>query len=139
MMRAFIAGAFALALLCLLPGHVSQVQASELSGGTSAALTQVNVARIKSALKLTPDQQAYWPPIEAALRDIQREQADPAANPGLLRRISNRVVSIALNGAAAARLAAAARPLVKVLTSEQRDTAISMAREMGLGPMLAAL
>ena len=139
MMRAFFAGAFALALLCLLPGTATQVQASELSGGTSAALTQVNVGRIKAALKLTPEQQAYWPPIEVALRDIQREQADPAANAGILRRISTRVVNIALNGAAAARLAAAARPLVKALTSEQRDTAIALAREMGLGPMLAAL
>ncbi len=139
MMRALLAGAFALALLCLLPAATTQVHASELSGGTSGALTQVNVARIKAALKLTPEQQAYWPPIEVALRDIQREQADPSANPGLLRRISNRVVSVVLNGAAAARLAAAARPLVKALTSEQRDTAISLAREMGLGPMLAAL
>jgi hypothetical protein len=136
MKSTLLAGAFALALSATLPVLTTQVQATELSN--AGALTQVNVSRIRAALKLTPDQQGYWPPIEAALRDIQRQQADPAGG-GLLRRISNRVIAIALNSSATARLAAAARPLVRVLSDEQRQTAISLAHEMGLGPMLAAL
>ena len=61
-------GAFALALLCLLPGTATQVQATELSGETSAALTQVNVARIKAALEGQPsiaDQVSETPEGEA--------------------------------------------------------------------------
>jgi len=137
MFRAFFAGAAALALVTLLPGITTQVQASELStNGTS--FTQVNLARIKAALKLSPDQQIYWPPIEAAMRDIQRGQATPE-NAGFIRRISSRVYAVVLDSAAAARLAAAARPLVKILSDEQKQTAIGLAQEMGLGPMLAAL
>jgi LTXXQ motif family protein len=133
---ALLAGAVALVLLCLLPGLSGQARATELGEGASA-LTQVNVARIKTALKLTPAQQSYWPPIEAALRDIAREQSEPEG--GLIRRISRRVVAVMLNSAAAARLAAAARPLVRILSDEQRQIAVALAREMGLGPMLAAL
>jgi hypothetical protein len=49
------------------------------------------------------------------------------------------VVAVVLNSAAAARLAAAARPLIHMLNDEQRQIAISLAQEMGLSPMLAAL
>lgn len=135
---ALLAGAFALALSCALPAIATPVHATELSEGTSA-LTQVNVSRIKAALKLTPEQQTYWPPIESVLRELQREQGDQQANVGFIRRVSSRVVSIMLNSTATARLAAAARPLVKMLSDEQRQIAISLAQEMGLGPMLAAL
>ncbi len=125
----------ALAVFCLVPALSSYAYASE-PVTAAAELTKIDVARIRTALKLTPAQQAYWPPIEAALRDISHARPEPE---GLMRRISHRVVSVALNGAAVARLAAAARPLVKVLDDEQRHIAIALAQEMGLGPMLAAL
>jgi hypothetical protein len=136
MKMALFAGAIALALSCLLPGVVGQARASEYATGETGSLTQVNVTRIRTALKLTPAQQPYWPPIEAALRDIAREQQEPE---GIIRRIGHRVVAVVLNSAAAARLAAAARPLIHMLNDEQRQIATSLAQEMGLGPMLAAL
>ncbi|MGI8524892.1 MAG: hypothetical protein ACR2K5_01740 [Pseudolabrys sp.] len=132
MKKIFCAGA--LALFCLMPAISTYARAAELSAATE--FTKVDVSRIRTALKLTSAQQAYWPPIENALRSLSREQPEPE---GFVRRISHRVVSVALNGAAVARLADAARPLVRVLDDEQRQVAISLAREMGLGPMLAAL
>jgi hypothetical protein len=133
MKNMFRAGA--LAFFCLMSALSNSAYAAE-PATTGAELAKVDVVRVRTALKLTPAQQAYWPPIEAALRDISRVQPEPE---GLVRRISHRVVSVALNGAAVARLAAAARPLVRALDDEQRHTAIALAQEMGLGPILAAL
>ena len=58
---------------------------------------------------------------------------------GIVRRISRRVVSIVLDSGAVQRLAVAARPLISALDSEQKRTAVGLAQEMGLGPVMAAL
>lgn len=134
------AGVFALATLGLLSiGSLAQAReiaaAYEEQGQTTAA---INIARIKSVLKLTPAQEPYWAPVEAALRDLARQQA-PAESAGLMRRISHRVVSVVLNSAAVQRLAVAARPLVVMLNEEQMRAAHGLAQEMGLGPVVAAL
>jgi len=134
-MRIF-ASVLALATLCLLPVMTNTVRAAE-SMPDAKAFTEVNISRIKSVLRLTPEQQSYWAPVESALRQIAREQ-EPSSG-GLMRRISRRVVSIALNSAAVARLGAAARPLVSTLDAQQRSAAMAVIHEMGLGPMLAAL
>ena len=95
-------------------------------------------ARIKSALHLTPAQERYWAPVEAALRELgHRQERD--TNDGLVRRVSKRVVSIALNSATIHRLVVAARPLVATFDQQQIQTAHGLAQEMGLGPVVAAL
>jgi hypothetical protein len=133
-----LAGALALATIGLLSGN-SAAFARELIGVSSGhEAAAVDIARVKRALHLTPEQQAYWPPVEAALRDIARRQAQ-AEPAGLVRRISNRVVSIVLDSAAIRRLAVAARPLIAVLRDDQKQDAVALAQEMGLGPVLAAL
>ena len=97
----------------------------------------INIGRIKSVLRLTPEQERFWFPVEAALRDLarQQERTEPA---GLVRRISRRVVSIVLNSAAVERLAVAARPLIAMLNVEQMQAARGLAQEMGLGPVVMA-
>jgi hypothetical protein len=116
----------------------SGTYASETNGYAAQDTASVDIARVKRVLHLTPDQEAYWPPVEAALRAIahRQAQAEPA---GLVRRISHRVVSIALDSAAVARVARAARPLIERLRDDQKQGALSLAHEMGLGPVLAAL
>jgi hypothetical protein len=89
-------------------------------------------------LKLTPAQERYWEPVEAALRGIARRQAHSETD-GFVHRISNRVVSIMLNSAAIERLVVAARPLIKSLNDEQKQAAQAIAMEMGLGPVVAQL
>jgi hypothetical protein len=49
------------------------------------------------------------------------------------------VVTIVLDSAAVARLAAAARPLAQVLDENQKRAAQELARKMGLSHMLADL
>jgi hypothetical protein len=139
MKKTIFAGVLALAAIGLLPG-TSQAFADEQ--GAAAAQPQeaaaVDIARVKRVLKLTEEQEAYWPPVEAALRALARRQA--AAEPaGLVRRISHRVVAVVLDGAAIRRLAAAARPLIATLRDDQKQDALVLAQEMGLGPVLAAL
>ncbi|HEY6024391.1 MAG TPA: hypothetical protein VIV34_09470 [Pseudolabrys sp.] len=133
------AGALALATLALLSiGSLAQAReftATE-QGQPSAS---INIARIKSVLKLTAAQEPYWAPVEAALRDLAARQQGHAESDGLVRRISHRVVSVVLNSAAVQRLAVAARPLIATLDDEQMRAAHSMAQEMGLGPVVAAL
>jgi len=137
MRMGIFASLLALAALCLLPGIADRARASETIAADPGDFAEINIVRIKSALKLTPAQQSYWPPVEAVLRDIAREQSEP--NGGLVRRISRRVVTIVLNSAAVARLGAAARPLIGTLDQQQRQAVLELAREMGLGPVLAAL
>jgi hypothetical protein len=136
MKKKVFAGVLALATLGLLPITTSYAgDASDLAMHETAA---IDIARVKRVLQLTPEQEAYWPPVEAALRDIARQQGQ-AQPDGLVRRISHRVVSIAFDGAAVARVARAARPLVERLRDDQKQEALALAQEMGLGPVLAAL
>jgi hypothetical protein len=136
MKHLLLAGVLALAALGLLSA-TSVSSANELAGSTQLT-AEVDIARVKRVLQLTPQQEPYWPPVEAALRDIARHQAQEESA-GLVRRISHRVVSVVLNGAAINRLASAARPLIAVLRDDQKQGAIVLAQEMGLGPVLAAL
>jgi len=139
MKMSLCAGAVALAMTGLL-SNVASVHAREITANAEMAQSSasINIARIKSALKLTPAQEPYWAPVEAALRDLNHRQAQSEGD-GLVRRISHRVVSIALNSATIQKLAAAARPLIGVLDAEQMRTAHGLAQEMGLGPVVAAL
>ena len=71
------AGVFALATLGLLsvsaPARATGIAArTEIKRRSTAA---INIARIKSVLKLTPAQEPYWAPVETALRDLARQQA----------------------------------------------------------------
>ena len=132
------AGVFALAALSLLSIVPSARAADMMDGAAAAHTTSIDVARIKSALQLTPAQERHWAPVEAALRELARRQ-ERDANDGLVRRVSKRAVQIALNSATIHRIAAAARPLVKTFDEHQMQTAHGLAQQMGLGPMVAAL
>ena len=135
------AGAFALAAIALLL-NVSLVQAGEysaMSAEQGQPSASINIARIKSVLKLTAAQEPYWAPVETALRDLARQQARAESSDGLVHRISHRVVSVVLSSTAVQRLAVAARPLLAKLDEDQMRAAHSLAAEMGLGPVVAAL
>lgn len=136
MKRTFCAGVLALAMTALLPGlpgHAAPIGAAEVQAAS------VDVARIKTALRLTPEQEPYWAPLEVALRDVVRRQKAQAESAGLVRRISNKVYSLVLDTAAIKHLAVAARPLIAKLDSQQMQVASGLVQEMGLGPVVAAL
>jgi hypothetical protein len=132
------AGACVLAMAGVLPASMP-VHASEGAAFSyDQPTTAIDIGRIKSVLRLTAEQERYWPPVEAALRDIVRRQTHDD-QVGFVRRISRRVVSVVLDSAAIQRLAVAARPLIAVLDPEQMQAASELAQKMGLGPVVAAL
>lgn len=136
------AGAIALAIAGSL-SNIPVSSANEWAGARaepSQMAASVDIARIKTVLRLTPSQEHYWPAVEGALRALGRQQSQaPAEQTGFVRRISHRVVSVVLNSAAVERLAIAARPLIAALDDDQRRAAMGLAQEMGLGPVVAAL
>ncbi len=135
------AGAFALATIALLL-NAPLAQAAEINsvyGEQGQPSASINIARIKSVLKLTAAQEPYWAPVEAALRDLARQQARSDSSDGLVHRISHKVVSVVMNSTAVQRLAVAARPLIAKLDEDQMRAAHGLAAEMGLGPVVAAL
>jgi hypothetical protein len=139
MKKTFCAGVFALAAIGLL-SDTSIVSAAEIKSGYAAQgsiSASIDVGRIKSVLRLTPEQERYWQPVEAALRGIARQQAHSESD-GFMRRVSRQVVSIVLNSAAVERLVAAARPLIAKLDDQQKQAAGQLAQEMGLGTVVMA-
>jgi len=128
MIYALRAGMLALAMIALL-NTGSLTEAREL--GTSAnrqviAIPSLDLGRIERTLNLTPEQKVHWPMVKSALRGLSRSAASAASgSPG---------------GQIAAlhRLAIAARPLIAVLTEDQKAAARALAAEMGLGSIVVA-
>ena len=98
-----------------------------------AALTDARIAAVKTGLKLTPDQEKLWPPVEAAVRDLAKLRIDRAnarmgAGPGdagqtssdPVARLRERAETMATTAAAMKRIADAADPLYKTLDDGQK-------------------
>jgi hypothetical protein len=92
--------------------------------------TTVDISRIKSGLHLRPEQAAYWPAVETAVREVARRQGGHRMG---------RVVSITLDASAIQYIASAARPLISALDFQQLQAANGVASEMGLGAVVAAM
>ena len=137
MKKMLCAGAIALAATALLSNVPIAGAAETGTSQTQAATASINIGRIRNVLKLTPDQERYWRPVEAALRNLVRHQ-ERSEQGTLAHRVGQRVVSIVLNSAAIERLAAAARPLIARLNNEQKQAAGQLAQEMGLGAVVMA-
>ncbi len=89
------------------------------------------IERVKTALRLTPDQEAHWPAVEAELRAIAKQ---------LPKKVDSRKqTKIAIAPKSADRLRWAATPLILSLREDQKQTARFIARSMGLDEVAAAL
>ncbi|HEV7820289.1 MAG TPA: hypothetical protein VGO84_03860 [Burkholderiales bacterium] len=129
----------ALALLAIATTQLSvTARAAEVDTTKMAATgarTEINIARIKSALKLTPEQHASWAAVESTLVAIAREQAQKISD--VSQPISHRVVAIALNTTNMNRIAAVAMPLIRTLSADQKKVAQGLAQQIGLGAYAA--
>jgi hypothetical protein len=92
-------------------------------------LSSTEIVHIKAALRLTREQEQYWPPVEAALRAITGHAAQGAVMASQ---------ALVLDQTKMQRLAAAAAPLLMRLDEQQKRAAAALARSAGLGPLLAA-
>lgn len=101
-------------------------------------IKESNISRLKAVLNLSPSQQPFWAPVEAALRDIARQQSRDVAGMGFVQRMSDRATSVAAEAMRLRRLAAVARPLIRVLDDSQRREAMVLARHYGFDRLVAA-
>jgi hypothetical protein len=100
-----------------------------------AAFTDARIAAVKAGLKLTPDQEKLWPPVEAAVRDLaklridranarmnaQRNDSQDQQKPDdPVARLRDRADTMATTAAAMKRIADAADPLYKTLDDGQK-------------------
>jgi len=122
---------------------------TRMSPEDRAALTDARIAAVRAGLKLTPDQDKLWPPIESAVRDFVKLRIDRAnarmnaqagdskdAQNGALKadapktdiskaddpvsRLRERADNMATTAAALKRIADAADPLYKTLDDGQK-------------------
>jgi thiamine monophosphate kinase len=108
-------------------------------GSVSADPANSQIAQVKSMLRLTPSQERYWPPVEAALRNLARKAAQSDLSDGMLQRVKAKARSFAVSTAAIQRVVAAARPLVRTLDEDQKQTARALVSSYGGTNLASAL
>jgi hypothetical protein len=100
-----------------------------------ALLSDVQIAGIKERLKLSPDQEYYWPAVESALRAVARKihssrQVDPH---------STGAPPIDPDSAEVQQLKSAAMPLLFQLREDQKNEVRTLARLIGLERVAAQI
>jgi zinc resistance-associated protein len=140
MWKALIAGATLLTVAgstlasAQQPAAAERPHHSQLTADDIAAFTDARIAALKTALRLTPEQEKNWPAVEQALRDISKERlarraARAAAGQPVdaTERLRNRADALAARAAALRRLADSEKPLYQSLDEAQkRRFAIAM-------------
>src|ERR1700742_1148063 len=107
-----------------------------LSPEDRAALTDARIAAVHAGLKLTPDQEKLWPPLESAVRDFAKlrmdranarmnaksddKSDDAAKQDDPVARLRERADNMSASGAALKKIADAADPLYKTLDEGQK-------------------
>ena len=112
-----------------------QRQMSEQDRG---AMTDARVAALKAGLKLTPDQEKNWSPLEKALRDRASARAERRDNrakaerpKGPVERLQRRAERMTERGTALKQVADAAEPLYQSLDDGQKRRFRMLARLEG--------
>jgi hypothetical protein len=101
---------------------------------TYALLSDVQIAGIKERLRLSADQEYYWPAVETALRAVARKihttrQGDPHAT----------IAPIDPDAAEVQQLKSAAMPLLFQLREDQKQEVRALARLIGLEKVAAQI
>ena len=109
------------------PSPAERSHRVQLTADDIAAFTDARIAALKTALKLTPDQEKNWPAVEQALRDISKERFARRATRGAAgqpvdatERLRDRADALSARAAALRRLADAEKPLYQSLDEAQK-------------------
>jgi hypothetical protein len=129
MWRSALAGAVA-----LVTANCLSVSDRGITLNTAAAqdiiLHESDIARLKEALKLTPEQEVHWHPVEASLNAYARHQyrlASADSSFGARGMMEYALTSIMLQ-----RIKATAQPLIRMLSEEQKRAGMSVLQSMGV-------
>jgi hypothetical protein len=134
MFKAALVGAIALATVgsfSISPEgiHITPAAAQEV------VVSQSQIAQLRSALRLTSDQERYWYPVEATLRAMARQQQQyqvASADGGYIARAQSRLSGYALNAMSLQKLKSAAQPLIGRLNDEQKHAGAQVLQAMGV-------
>jgi hypothetical protein len=110
------------------------MQHMRLSPEDRAAFVDARIAAVHAGLKLTPDQEKLWPPVETAVRDFaklridranarmkaENDQTDQQKAEDPVARLRERADNMATSAAALKKIADAADPLYKTLDDGQK-------------------
>src|ERR1700722_12703618 len=115
------------------PWFHEHMQHMRLSPEDRAAFADARIAAVHAGLKLNPDQEKLWPPVETAVRDFAKLRIDRAnarmnAKPDdaqqkpddPVARLRQRADNMATSAAALKKIADAADPLYKTLDDGQK-------------------
>jgi zinc resistance-associated protein len=118
--------------------EVSYGSQNARTASSAVLVSYAQIARLKSDLKLTPEQEPLWPAVERAFRDIARQQSENSAAQGVIQGIKARAAAVGMNALALRQVAAAAYPLIRTLNAEQKQCALAFARAIGLDSVVAS-
>jgi hypothetical protein len=110
---------------------VPEIHTALPSARYRGVLTSAEIGRIKSNLRLTPDQERAWPPVEAALAEMGRQQI------ALVRR--GQEPRISPNDWPPGRLYAIAGPLLQNLRPDQKETVRRLCHSLGFEAVASML
>jgi zinc resistance-associated protein len=111
------------------------------SAANISAMVDARVARIKARLRLTAEQEKYWPAVEAAIRDLAKERAtrinerrtsrEAGAQPDAIERMRRGADAMTTRAASLKKLADATEPLFKSLDDSQKQQLARLLRAPG--------
>ena len=99
-------------------------------------LNDAQIASIKARLKLTPDQESMWPPVETALRNLSYVKNAVTQSRSVLDH--DQTAYVDLNGAEVQQLMSVVLPLIMRLSEDQKREVKSLAHLMGLDGVAAS-
>lgn len=120
------------------PVAASQRGPRGMSPEDRAAYFDAHLAAVHAGLKLTPDQERLWPPVESAVRDMMKQMMElrdqrqsQAAPADPVERMARMGEASTRRGQAMTRLAEAARPLYASLSDDQKRRLRTLMRHPG--------
>lgn len=132
-----------LAIAQTAPSGQQSAQPTTQSTNRASAALDARMARIKASLRLTPEQEAHWPAVESAIRDMVKErttriserraarETTGAPRPDVIERLRQRADALTTRGADLKKLADASEPLYKSLSDNQKRRLVAMLRNAG--------
>jgi hypothetical protein len=132
MLKAALVSAVALATI----GPLSITHTGIVTTGAAAqeiVIREADIARLKSALRLTPEQEVRWRPVEVALHAFARQKYRFASSDGYFAGSGEYGMSgYTLNAVMLHRVRSAAQPLIRMLSEEQKQAGMSVLQSMGV-------
>jgi hypothetical protein len=126
-----------------LVGAVALVAAGSLSishqgiivnsaAAQDVVLRDSDIARLKEVLKLTPEQEVHWRPVEISLNAYARHQQQYQLASADSSFGAKGMIQYTLSAVMLQRVKNAAGPLIKVLSEEQKRAGMAVLQSLGV-------